>query len=187
MGGEGSGRGGGEGRGKRFSVWSCSRSARAVSPGWGRPETFQKKRTPAPRTPSLDHTHAQAQPGRAGATEQPESSGTGCGQRTEPRSHWGYRRGDLSEPPGWARTPQDRGEGPAIRLAEPIHATRAGLGRECSKEERLQRAGLELPWFQRRRDTRVEILMEGSLTSFAWENHQEQLRFGSSEHRRGGP
>lgn len=143
------------------------------------PRIFQEKRTPAPRTPSLDHTHAQAQPGRAGATEQPESSGT------EPRSHWGFRRGDRSEPPWWARTTQERGEGPAIRLAEPIHATRAGLGRECSKEERLQGAGLELPWFQRRRDTRVEILMEGSLTSFAWENHQEQLRFGSSEHRRG--
>lgn len=46
-----------EGRGERFSVWSCSRSARAVSPSWGRRETFQETRTPAPRTPSLDHTH----------------------------------------------------------------------------------------------------------------------------------
>lgn len=163
-------------------MWSCSRSARAVSPGWGRRQTFLETRTPAPRTPSLDHTHAHAQPGRAGATEQPESSGTGSGQRTEPSSHWGFRQGDRSEPPRWARTPQERDEGPAIRLAEPIPATHAGLG---SKEEPQQRAGLELRWFQRRRDTRVEILMEGSLTSFAWEDRQEQLRFGSSEHRRG--
>lgn len=63
MGGEGSGRGGGEGRGERFSVWSCSRSARAVSPSSSRRETFPETRAhsapPAHRTPSLpcSHTH----------------------------------------------------------------------------------------------------------------------------------
>lgn len=137
----------------------------------------------APHTLARPHTHAHAQPGRAGATEQPESSGTGCGQRSEPGSHWGFRRGDRSELPGGLGPLRNTAR--AIRLVKPIPATRAGLGRECSKEERLQLAGLELPWFQRRRDTGVEILMEGSLTSFAWENRQEQLRFGSSEHRRG--
>lgn len=77
------------------------------------------------------------------------------------------------------------GAGRAIGLAERIPATRGGTGRECNKEKRPQRAGLELPWLPSRRDTRVEILMEGSLTSFAWENRLEQLRFGSSEQRRG--
>lgn len=143
-------------------------------------------RTPPPRTPSLDHTHAHAQPGRAGATEQPESSGTGCGRRTELHSHRGFRLGDRSESPEGGLGPlKEGGAGRAIGLAERIPATRGGIGRECNKEERPQRAGLELPWLPSRRDTRVEILMEGSLTSFAWENRLEQLRFGSSEQRRG--
>lgn len=53
---------GGEGRGERFSVWSCSRSARAVSPGSSRRrETFPETRAHTAHplhtlAPRLTHT-----------------------------------------------------------------------------------------------------------------------------------
>lgn len=112
-GGEGSRRGGGEGRGERFSVWSCSRSARAVSPGSSRRETFPETRAHTahpPRTAhprSLAHTHAHTQPGRAGATDHFASAGTSrgaVGTHTPPAVR-GCRLGEDEEWRARARTP----------------------------------------------------------------------------------
>lgn len=169
-------------------MWSCSRSAPAVSPGWGRLETFQETRTPAPPRPahprSTTHTHTLSLAAREPlSSRRAPGPAAGGGLSRVPTGAFAgataaSRRGGLGHL-------KERGGGRATGLAEPSPATRGGLGGECNKEQRPQRAGLELPWFQRRRDTRVEILMEGSLTSFAWENRQEQLRFGSWEQRRG--
>ena len=112
MGGEGSGRGGGEGRGERFSVWSCSRSARAVSPGSSRRETFPETRAHTahpPRTAhprSLAHTHAHTQPGRAGATDHFASAGPAAAQWVQ-TLHVPipvFRLGDDDKGRRWART-----------------------------------------------------------------------------------
>ncbi|XP_012512031.1 PREDICTED: uncharacterized protein LOC105820150 [Propithecus coquereli] len=95
--------------GERFSVWSSLRSARAVSPGSSRRETFPETRahTAHPRRPAhpRSHTRAHTQPGRAGATDHFASAGTSCGAvGTNTRcSHSGLssgrrRRGEKQKP-----------------------------------------------------------------------------------------
>lgn len=139
VGGEGSRRGGGEGRGERFSVWSCSRSARAVSPGSSRRETFLETRAHTahpPRTAhprSLAHTHAHTQPGRAGATDHFASAGPAAAQwvQTLHVPIPGFHLGDHDKGWRWARTrTRRRALVGAACLAQPSPGTGAGLRRE---------------------------------------------------------
>lgn len=140
VGGEGSRRGGGEGRGERFSVWSCSRSARAVSPGSSRRETFlpgdarthsAPPRAPYTLAPLLAHTHTFSLakrepltilqvPGPAAARWAPTLRVPIRGLRVGDHDEWrrwaqtSARRGALVGPPGW----QSRSLGPARASAE---------------------------------------------------------------------
>lgn len=133
---------GGEGRGERFSVWSCSRSARAVSPGSShRRETFPETRAHTARTPahprSPAHTHAHTQPGGAGATDRSASAGTSRGAVGTNIPACSSQSGAFVLEKGrqrgrrWARTRTRRRAlaGPPC-LAEPPPGTGAGLRRE---------------------------------------------------------
>ena len=138
---------GGEGRGERFSVWSCSRSARAVSPGSSRRrETFPETRahtahplhTLAPRL-----THAHTQPGGAGAADRSASAGTSrgaVGTNTQHSSRsglssWSRRRG------GEGGLAQGRGAGPLA--GPPCWQSRLPGRARASAESRIKRSGRE--------------------------------------------
>lgn len=96
---------GGEGRGERFSVWSCSRSARAVSPGSShRRETFPETRAHTAHplhtlAPRLTHTRTLSLVEQEPLTvlQVPGPAAAQWGQTSRVPPSRGFRLGDGDE------------------------------------------------------------------------------------------
>lgn len=115
-------------------MWSCSRSARAVSPGARAARPSRGRARPAPLAP---RPHARTQGGRAGAADRFARAGPAAAQGVQAqRPHSGLSF--------WTRRPGAKvGTGRVVRLAEPPPGTSAGLRREWKKEERPRSPGAE--------------------------------------------